>query len=189
MIVYRTAGAWGAGQGSNLTPAQVDGNFYQLVLDIAAAIAGMEEPNGIANITVTGTQMTVILDDATELGPFTLPQLPFVPSVVDSIAASTDGTYVPVLADANGYKRYDDTDPVAIPVPANAEVAFAVNSEISFYQAGSGSITIEDSTDVIVNVPPGFLPQAAQQGALVTIKKVATNEWDLIGWLAEDVTA
>jgi hypothetical protein len=188
-ITYRTAGAWGAGKGSNLTPAEVDGNFWDHEGRIAELEDSAPEPNNISNILVTGTQMTIVLEDATEFGPFTLPQANFRPSVVDTIVAATDGTYAPVLGDANGYLRYSGSDPVTIPVPPNASVASATDTEISFYQAGTGTITIEDSTDVTINVPPGFLAQTAQQGALITLKKVATDEWDLVGWLAEDVTA
>jgi len=69
-IVYRTDGAWGTGLGSDLTPAQVDGNFWQLVQDVAAkAVQGV----GISNFSVSGGQMTVVLTDHTLLGPYPLP--------------------------------------------------------------------------------------------------------------------
>lgn len=68
---YRTTGAWGAGLGSNLTPANVDENFYTLAQEIAAwtAPAGV----GIASITVAGNAMTIHMTDASTQGPFTLP--------------------------------------------------------------------------------------------------------------------
>lgn len=69
-LTYRTSGSWGSGKGSNLTPAEVDANFYQLTLDIAAKA---EQGVGIANFNVTGNQLTVVLTDHTLLGPFTLP--------------------------------------------------------------------------------------------------------------------
>lgn len=58
-------------KGSNLTADEVDANFRDVIAQIAAVTttAGV----GVSNITVTGTQMTVFLSDATTLGPFTLP--------------------------------------------------------------------------------------------------------------------
>ena len=70
-IVYRTSGPWGPSSVTeDLTPVQVDNNFWELVQQIAAkAVQGV----GIANIIVVGNQMTVLLTDHTLLGPFTLP--------------------------------------------------------------------------------------------------------------------
>lgn len=72
-IVYRTAGAWGAGKGSNLTPAEVDGNFYDHEGRVAALEATPPTPNNIANITASGSQLTITMDDASTFGPFTMP--------------------------------------------------------------------------------------------------------------------
>lgn len=74
-ITYREDGAWGTGKGSNLIPSEVDTNFYELVQAIAA-IAALE-PIQIANIQVVGNQMTVVMEDASEFGPFTLPTAAF----------------------------------------------------------------------------------------------------------------
>jgi len=76
-ITFRTLGPWGPGKGSNLQPSEVDSNFWS----IAQAILDLQEnpslPNGIASITVSGTQMTIYLNDGTVLGPYTLPVLTF----------------------------------------------------------------------------------------------------------------
>jgi hypothetical protein len=72
-IIYRTAGAWGAGNGANLTPAQVDGNFWDLHGRVDTLERTPPTPNNIANITATGSQMTITMDDASTFGPFTLP--------------------------------------------------------------------------------------------------------------------
>ncbi|TIN76786.1 hypothetical protein [Mesorhizobium sp.] len=185
-VVYRTAGAWGAGQGYNLTALQVDGNFYDLDQRIQAIEDNPPEPVNISNITVTGTQMTIYLEDATVFGPFTLPQAHFRPSVTATVSTTT---YDPVLGDANGYKRCTNAAGCAVTVPSNAEVALPVDTEITFRQAGAGAVTFDAPTDVTLNGLLGYLNQTAFEGATVTLKKVATDEWDLIGLLAEDVTA
>jgi len=72
-FTYRTVGAWGAGKGSNLTPAEVDANFYQAEERITDLESNPATPVGIAEIVVTGNNMTIILTNAQEFGPFVLP--------------------------------------------------------------------------------------------------------------------
>jgi hypothetical protein len=75
-MLYRTTdlARWGAGKGSNLEPVEIDLNFWELAERLAAVEAGDGAAvNGIANIGVVGSQMTVYLEDGTALGPYTLP--------------------------------------------------------------------------------------------------------------------
>jgi hypothetical protein len=76
-IVFRTLGAWGAGKGANLTPTEVDSNFWSLAQAIVELQDAPADPVGIASITVAGTQMTITLTDGAVMGPFTLPVLTF----------------------------------------------------------------------------------------------------------------
>lgn len=76
-LVFRTSGAWGPGKGADLDPIEVDRNFFELASGILALQQNPASANGIAQITVNGTQMTIGLTDGTELGPFTLPVLTF----------------------------------------------------------------------------------------------------------------
>lgn len=73
MPTYRTAGAWGAGKGSNLTPAEVDENFYELRTDLDDVIANPPTANSIETITASGFTWTVTLTDGTELDPLPVP--------------------------------------------------------------------------------------------------------------------
>ena len=71
-IIYRTAGAWGGGQGSDLAAAQVDMNFwilYSLILSLQEAPSG----NTIAYFTVSGNQMWIAMSDHSVFGPLTIP--------------------------------------------------------------------------------------------------------------------
>lgn len=72
-ITFRTDGPWGAGKGSNLTPVEVDENFHALNEEITDLTENGPEPVGIADFIVNGQQFTVVLTDATVLGPFLLP--------------------------------------------------------------------------------------------------------------------
>jgi hypothetical protein len=76
-IVFRTLGPWGAGKGANLLPNEVDSNFWALAQSIFDLQNDPAVPNGIAAITVSGTQMTITLMDGQVLGPYTLPVLTF----------------------------------------------------------------------------------------------------------------
>lgn len=76
-VIYRTAGAWGPGVGRNLTAAEVDSNFHSVETAITDLEADRPQPNNIASISVTGTNMSVTLDDSTLFGPFPLPVLEF----------------------------------------------------------------------------------------------------------------
>lgn len=76
-LTFRTLGPWGAGKGANLLPSEVDGNFWSIAQAITSIIDDPTTPNGIQSITVSGTQMTITLNDGTTLGPYTLPVLMF----------------------------------------------------------------------------------------------------------------
>lgn len=69
---FRTPGPWGPGISEDLTPAQVDANFWQAIQDIQAkAVQGV----GITNVVVDGNQFTFVLSDHTLLGPYPLPMM------------------------------------------------------------------------------------------------------------------
>ncbi|TIN84365.1 hypothetical protein [Mesorhizobium sp.] len=186
---YVSDGPWGTGTGAPLNVGQFDGNTYELAQRIAAIVADIPEPLNISNITLTGTQMRIYLEDGTVFGPFTLPQASFRPSVVGEIDGGTDGTWAPQAGDLNGYKRYAGSGALTVLLPGDGELDVAVDSEITFRQVGAGPIGFDGSTDVVINGMDGFLKRTAGQGSTVTAKKVAASEWDLIGRLAEDVTA
>lgn len=177
-------------KGLNLVADEVDDNFEDLddrVTAIEDAPVAAVPPS---NMTVAGTQWTIYYPDGLTFGPFTLPQANFRPSVVAAIDGDTSGVYSPVLADANGYKRYAGSSDLTVLVPLNADVAYPVDTELTFRQAGDGSIIFDTATaGPTLNGIVGFLNQTGVSGATVTLKKVATDEWDLIGLLAEDVTA
>lgn len=72
-IIYYTTGAWGAGKGANLTPAEADGNFAGLSARLDLVDGALAVPNEIESITVDAAGMTIGLEDATSYGPFALP--------------------------------------------------------------------------------------------------------------------
>lgn len=244
---YRTAGVWGAGKGADLTPAEVDTNFYGHDQRIDNLENNPVMPVEISNINVVGSQLTIALDDGTVYGPYTLPRarmawrgdwapstayfgndifrvagtgvymvneahtsgsvfdpdeldgsaddalytliFSLIPSVSEPETTSA-GTYTPVLTDANAYLRFTDAGGTTFDVPDNATVAFPIGTEIHVRQATAGVISfVEGSTAVTINGVAGYANETAGQGAVVTLKKIATDAWDLFGLLALESTA
>lgn len=174
-------------KGSNLDADDCDNNNLRHEGRIDEILANPPSPIEISNITQSGTQLTFWLENGDHFGPFTLPQANFRPSVVATISAST---HAPALGDANCYKRCTNAGGCVVTVPLNADVPYPVDSELGYLQADDGPVTFEVSTDgPTINIPPGYLAKTAQKGALVTLKKVGEDEWDVGGWLAADVTA
>lgn len=77
MPTYRTDGAWGSGIGINLTPPQVDGNFYELRTDLDDVIANPPTANSIETIEVNGLALKITLTDGTILDPVPMPVVQF----------------------------------------------------------------------------------------------------------------
>lgn len=78
-LIFRTTDMlkWGAGKGTNLTPIEVDENFWTLWQFLTDLTSEPLQPNNIASISVAGNQMTIHMDDASTFGPFTLPVAAF----------------------------------------------------------------------------------------------------------------
>lgn len=74
-IIYRTTGPWGVGKGSNLSAAEVDGNFYDHEVRIEDLETTRPQPDNFANVTIEGTQIKFTLVSGAVLGPLDLPVL------------------------------------------------------------------------------------------------------------------
>ncbi len=97
-------------------------------------------------------------------------------------------TFEPLFGDANSYNRCTNASGCTVTIPDNADIPFPVNTELHFRQCTTGSVFIEASTSVVINAVTGFATNTDVEGAVVTLKKVGTDEWDLFGRL-EMVTA
>ncbi len=93
-------------------------------------------------------------------------------------------TYDPAFADANSYNRCTNVSGCAVTIPENADVPFEVYTELHFRQCAAGPVSITPaSTAVGINAPDGYSNGTAINGAVITLKKVDTDEWDLFGLL------
>jgi hypothetical protein len=113
-ITYRTTGDWGAGKGGNLTPTEIDTNFWTL-FGLIETVGEDIVPAEIDSINLVGTQLTFVLTDAREFGPYELPQATFnwrgefaaatVYAVNDVLSA--DGSVYLVLQNHTGVDPFD----------------------------------------------------------------------------------
>jgi hypothetical protein len=71
-IIFRTDGAWGTGLGVNLSPAQVDGNFWDLQGRLTYIEDNPVEPIEPISITIAGSQFSMGLSNGETLGPITM---------------------------------------------------------------------------------------------------------------------
>lgn len=95
-----------------------------------------------------------------------------------STLITTTGSRTLALTDAWNYLRPGTTSAITLTVPTNASVAFEIGTEITIRAAGN--ITLAAASGVTLNAPSGgTLNMTARM--TVTLKKVATNEWDVIG--------
>ena len=72
-LVYRNAGAWGAGKGARLTSLEADGNVYNLDGRVQSLEQNPPLAVGIDHFSVSGNALTIVLTDGSNHGPYTLP--------------------------------------------------------------------------------------------------------------------
>jgi hypothetical protein len=98
------------------------------------------------------------------------------------INAQTD-SYTLVLGDAGKFVKVTKSTAATLTVPKNSSVSFPVGTEIEICQGGAGQVTIAPvDGDVMLRSAGGALKIAAQY-ACVSLKKLATDEWIVVGYL------
>lgn len=79
-IRYRTTdlARWGTGTGADLSAEFIDENFWTIDVRLAAVEDLPPAAAGIDRFEIQGDQLTVVMDDLTTRGPYTLPAVPLV---------------------------------------------------------------------------------------------------------------
>jgi len=174
---------WGTGKGSNLTPTEVDLNFWALLERIFALETGGAIPNGIANIFATGTVLTIVLDDATEYN-VDMPVLTFNPRgayepladylPLDVIRAPGFGVYL-VLRIHTGA---DPFDPDALSDPGGDPLYMLLIAEPSLMGSLKDVITISAINHTAELSDAGVLIRCTNiNGCVITIPEQAEVAW------------
>ena len=91
-------------------------------------------------------------------------------------------SFVLQLSDMGTYNRCGGVA-ITASLSASSAIPFAIGTEIEFFQtssAGNLLITASAGSGITLNSKDGNLKLAGQFSA-ATLKKVGTNEWDLVG--------
>jgi hypothetical protein len=99
------------------------------------------------------------------------------------IASQSANTKTLALTDNGSYVRCSNTTTMTVTIPANATVAFPTGAEMVFFQVGAGNVQFANAAGVTLNSKESLVNLTGQYSA-ATLKKIATNTWDLIGDLA-----
>jgi hypothetical protein len=108
MTTFRTIdnARWGLGKGADLTPVEVDMNFWDILQRLTAVEDDPPEAVGIDHITTTDNTFTVFLTSGASQGPFTLPSakftiIPWTPLTLfapNTFVTEAGNTYLVLLA-------------------------------------------------------------------------------------------
>jgi len=96
--------------------------------------------------------------------------------------AQTGTTYTLVLADAGKFVTLNNADAIALTVPLESSVNYAIGTSIDLVQLGAGQVTVAGAGGVTVNATPGLKLRAQYSAA--TLVKTASNTWVLVGDIA-----
>lgn len=93
--------------------------------------------------------------------------------------AQTGTTYTLVLGDAGKFVTLSNAAAIALTVPTNASVGFAIGTSVDIVQLGAGQVTVAGAGGVTVNSTPGLKLRA--QYSAGTLIKTASDTWLLVG--------
>lgn len=84
------------------------------------------------------------------------------------------------LADAGAYIRFTNAAASTVTVAAQSSVAWVADTEVHIRRAGAGNLNLAAGAGVTLNAPSGGTLIMTDRMS-VTLKRVAENEWDVIG--------
>jgi len=83
------------------------------------------------------------------------------------------------LTDAGTFQKVSSSSLVTITIPSDSTVEFPDNPEIAIAKYGTGNVSIVGASGVTVNA--SGITILTEQYTVATIKKIASNEWILVG--------
>jgi hypothetical protein len=102
-------------------------------------------------------------------------------AAIHGVPAEFSGTaYVTALADAFGYRRLNNANPITMTIAPQADVNWVDGAVMSFEQAGAGQVTVVPGAGVQIFSRTGALKTAGQY-AVGQVKRIGVNQWVAIG--------
>jgi len=99
---------------------------------------------------------------------------------VSSVVAKTAAAQTSLLSDAGQYLRFTNASASTYTVAPQSSVAWPDNAEITIRRAAAGNLTLTPGSGVTLNAPSGGT-LTLTNAMTVTIKRVDSNVWDVIG--------
>ena len=162
------------------------GGSLKLINDDASGIIElnanslMSEDYGVGNKSASGlgkTESDYLLGLATD-GTFIEVDKDTVGGGPSTVSVTTSTSYTLVIGDAENILRVNVATAGNLNVPTNASVAFPIGTKIYVGQMGAGTITAVAASGVTINTNAVKTPY---QHGYITLIKVNTNVWDVIG--------
>lgn len=95
------------------------------------------------------------------------------------VLTESTATRTLALTDAQKYIRTTNSSATTITVPPQASVVWLADTEIIIIQTGTGQVTVAAGSGVTINTPETL--KSAKRYATMTLKRVASDVWDLSG--------
>ena len=149
----------------NTGDAPTESQFADLV-DSFPTIAEHDTKVSTANVKTINGASVLGSGDLVVGGPFAI--------VTEATTARTLA-----LTDAQKYIRCTSSSSTLVTVPPQASVAWAADTEIMIERAGAGALTIAAGAGVTLRSPRTLV--ADSRYSVVTLKRVALNEWVVAG--------
>lgn len=135
----------------------------KLAARLATAFDRANHTGSQAISTVTGLQAD--LDGKQALAPV----------ITDATTAR-----VSVIGDAGGYVRFTNASAATYTIAPQSSVAWATDTEIHIRRAAAGDLTLTPGSGVTLNAPSGGTLVMTDRMS-VTLKRVGTDVWDVLG--------
>jgi hypothetical protein len=161
--------------GTEVVGGEQNGRDVKITTTSIAALGGGGGGGPTTNpvsIAQGGTAATTAAAALTALGA-----QPLTPTINDQ----TGTTYTLVLGDNGTLVTLSNGSAIALTVPANASVAYPINTQIQILQKGAGQVTVGITTDTL-NGTPGLKTRA--QYSMATLTKITATSWVLAGDLS-----
>lgn len=99
-----------------------------------------------------------------------------------TINNQTGTTYAPTSTDENTMVTLSNAAAITVTMPSNGTSAVTIGAEIDFLWLGVGQPTFQAGSGATLNGTPGLKLRA--QYSACTVKKIATNDWIIVGDLS-----
>ena len=138
----------------------------------------------------TSAELAGVISDETGTGALVFGTSPAISDakLTQTINSQTGTTYTLVLADHGKYITASNASAITVSIPTNASVAIPVGASIDLIQIGAGQVTVQaansGTTTVYSTGATAAAPKTRVQYSAMTLKKIATDTWHVIGDIA-----